>query len=215
MSLTAVLFSGHFLMSLVIYAMAIVAVELLVNKLHAAVSDVDVTAWMVEQAALPLARAAALALFLFTAYPILFGIDTAPPLGSILFFKEGRFSALVNLAFILSLLLPLLPLIGKQRAVILPLQGIAIAALLFHWTASSLGISHSYWPGGFNLVLIILLISIAAPVAHRITHRIGRGANQWTERAGFEELAFEGLLLFFQAPAILVYTLSLGTQLKI
>jgi hypothetical protein len=215
MSLTAVLFSSHFLMALVVYALAIIAVELLVNKLHTVVSDVDVTAWMIEQVVLPLARAAALALFLFAAYPVLFGIETAPALGSILFFKEGRFSALVNLAFILSLLLPLLPLIGKQRAVILPLQGIAIAALLFHWTASALGISHGYWPGGFNLLLIILLIGIAAPLAHRITHWFGRGANQWTERTGFEVLAFEGLLLFFQAPAILIYTLSLGAQLKI
>ena len=214
MSVTAVLFSGHFIIALSIYAVAIVAVEFLVNRLHSAVHDVDISAWMVESVALPLARAAALTLFIISAYPLLFGISTAPTLDAILFFREGRLTALVNLTFILSLLLPLLPVIGKRRSIILPLQGFAIATLLFHWMASFMGVPHDYWPGTVNLLLIIVLASVASPLAHHITHTIGKHADKLAEREGFDNLAFEGLLLFFQAPAILVYTLSLGNQLN-
>lgn len=213
MSVISVFFSGQFLTALILYAIAIIAAELLVKKLHAAVSDVGITEWMVEQVALPLARACALAIFIVSAYPILFGLTAAPPLGSILFSEEGRLVSMVNLAFILSLLLPLLPVIGSRRSLILPFQGVAIASLLFHWLASFKNVPHSYWPGISNILLVILIVLLVSPLAHFASQRFGTFVNRLTERAGFEQLAFEGLLLFLQAPALLVYTLSLGKQI--
>ena len=213
MSFISALVSGHFVVALSIYAVAIILVELLVKKLHAAVHDVDVTAWIIESITLPLARAAAITLFLITAYPVLFGLTTAPPLNEILFFREGRLTTLVNLTFILSLLLPLVPVIGKKRSIILPLQGVAISALMFHWMASYMGVAHSYWPGAFNLMLIVLFVAIASPLARQITYIVGQKADKLSDREGSGELIYEGLLLFLQAPAILIYTISLGKQL--
>ncbi len=214
MSVTAILLSKEITLALSVYCVCIVAVEVLVNRLHQGVTDIGITAWMVEHIALPLARAAVLSLFVLIAYPALFGLEAAPPLAQVLFAENGRLTALVNLAFVISLLLPLLPFGGRRQGLILPLQGIALSMLLFNWTATAIGIDdYSYWPGTANAVAVIAISLIAPQLAHHISHWLGAHVDRIATREGFEDLVFEGLLLFLQAPAIIVYSLSLGRQL--
>lgn len=212
-SLPAVLFSPHLLGALTLYGLLVMALEYFTARLHHAVREVAFTAWVVEHVLLPWSRVLALWVFLLLAYPLLFGLADAPPMPDLLWSRDGRVSTLVNTAFVLSLLLPLAPLLGNLKGLVLPLQAIAMAALLFHWLTLALGIKGvNYWPGGLATLTILLLAPLTQWLAHHVSHWLGGHLNRVQNREGFESLVYEGLLLFFQVPAVLVYTLALGRQ---
>jgi len=215
-SLLAVLFSPHLIGALILYGLLVMALEYFTARLHHAVREVGLTAWVVEHVLLPWSRVLALLLFLLLAYPLLFGLHSAPPMPDLLLARDGRVSLLVNTAFVLSLLLPLTPLLGNLKGLVLPVQAIAMAALLFHWLTQALGFVHvSYWPGGLAAVTILALAPLTQSLAHHAGHWLGSHINRAQNMEGFEGLAYEGLLLFFQVPAVLIYTLALGRQLRL
>jgi hypothetical protein len=213
--LLAILFSPRLLGALMLYGLLVMALEYFTARLHHAVQDVGLTAWMVEHVLLPWSRVLALLLFLVLAYPVLFGLHTAPPMPDLLWTRDGRVSTLINTAFVLSLLLPLAPLLGNLKGLVLPVQAIAMATLLFHWLALALNVAGvNYWPGGLAVLTILALAPITQSLAHHASHWLGGHLNRVNNREGFENLLYEGLLLFFQVPAVLIYTLALGRQLR-
>ncbi|MCG8433610.1 MAG: hypothetical protein MJA83_06240, partial [Gammaproteobacteria bacterium] len=126
---------------------------------------------------------------------------------------DGRpnwFSSMLNWAWIIMLLLPLLPVVGRLSAVILPIQAAALAALLFTWLAEFRGLQEfSYWPGG-SAVTSMLVIAITGHFAAAWTAGLLAGRS---DRADWHESIYDTVVLIFQAPAILIYTHSLGAQL--
>lgn len=213
--LLAALFSPQLLGALLLYGLLVMALEYFTARLHHAVREVGLTAWVVEHVLLPWGRVLVLLLFLMLAYPVIFGLHNAPPMPDLLWAHNGRVSTLVNTAFVLSLLLPLAPLLGNLQGLVLPVQAIAMATLLFHWLVLALGRNDvSYWPGWLTVLMIVVLAPLTRWAAQHSAHWLGDHLNRVNNREGFEKLAYEGLLLFFQVPAVLIYTLALGAQLR-
>lgn len=213
MSVTQALFSQQLLLATLLYLGAILLTEVTTARLHSAVEGVEPTAWVVVAILQPLLRAAALILFIITAYPTLFGHLDLPPVTDILFAGQGRMTTLVNITFLLSLLLPI---VLRVRGLVLPIQGALLSALLFNWATAHLVTPEIVlWPGLPVVAGITVMSYLAHLTATTISHTLGERLNRWLDREGVEQLLFDGLLLLFQTPAILLYTLTLGQQLPI
>lgn len=214
MSLATVLLSPQVLGAALLYAVLAILLEVLVLRLHRSVDEHIVVTWGVERVARPLARALAITLFVLAAYPALFGLSEAPSLGELLWSSQGRVNRLVNLAFLVSLLLPLVPVLGSRSALVLPVQGIAVATLMFHWVGAALPQrTVHYWPGWAAVCAVGGLALITPFLARTVARWLGERLDRYTVREGFGPVVYEGLVLLFQLPSILVYTLALGRQL--
>lgn len=213
MSVTGILFSPQLIAALMGYAILSMAGGLLSARIHARLDD-GVGLWLWMHLYAPMMRAAILMAFLLMAYPILFGLTDAPTVTLLLTGGDGRFGHLLGTVFLLSLVLPLVPAFAALPALVLPIQGIAGAALLFHWLTAATGATPvSYWPGGRVLLGVIALSWAAHWLAVRAAGAIEHIARQRFQVADLGELLIEGLLLFLQAPAIILYTMALGGQL--
>ncbi len=73
---------------------------------------------------------------------------------------------LINTLFVISVLLPLVPIVNRFLALILPLQAIAGSAIVYGWLANYSRIDYSLFPG-FKVLAIIILFSILAELAAR------------------------------------------------
>lgn len=176
-----------------------------------AMSEHGMTAWLSEYIYLPLGRVFAMLTFIALAYPALFGVRDAPGILELLRGGEHRVSHLVNLGFLLSLLVPLLPLFGRLPSLVLPIQALLAAAMLFHWLAQACGIEVALWPSWMAAVVIAVWLVLA----HRLA---ALGACLFTDHSRpdsieWERIWYETALLFFQIPAVLLYTVRLGQQL--
>ncbi|MDX1518817.1 MAG: hypothetical protein R3318_01760 [Gammaproteobacteria bacterium] len=198
---------------MIVYAVLIFAGLLLLDRLHHRLNHhfLQTVQDLVFE---PLYRAFVMVCFIFLSYPVLFGITDTVGIFTLLAAGEQRTSHLVNLVFITSLLLPLIPGPGKLIELVLPVQAILCCMMVFSWLAQHNGLQeYSYWPG----IPVILLIVLLALITHWLSVTLARHAGTWLDEAwnvtGFEELLGESIILFMQAPAILVYSLTLGRQL--
>ena len=174
-----------------------------------------VVPWLWEHLYLPLLRAGALVVFILVAYPALFGLAEAPAVGALLQGGAGRFSHLLGLVFLLSLLLPAVPVVGTP-ALALPVQGAAGSALVFRWLAEAAGLPQvSYWPGLPSLAAAAAIAYVAWRAARWAAAALDETGRRLWDVADAGEVAFQALLLFLQAPAVLVYSLGLGRQLGV
>lgn len=183
------------------------------QRFLASMAEHGLTAWLAEQIYLPLARIFSILVFIGLAYPALFGVREAPDIGQLLTGGQHRVSQLINLGFLLSLLLPLLPVIGRLTGLILPAQGLLAAAMLFGWLAQARGIDANLWPGWSTAGLILLWAVLGQRLAVWIAHQFG---DSWQPDSTSDDLSrvyYETAILFFQMPAILLYTVGLGEQL--
>ncbi len=207
--------SPSLLLALTAYTVVALLVEWLGRRLLVTVSDVESTHWLAEHLLIPAARALALVVFILLAYPTLFGLAEAPKLAELLAAGRGRITSLVNLSFVLSLLLPLLPVIGRLPALVLPIQGMAAASLLFHWLAATQP-SHwiDYWPNWPALGTLLAMAVAGHALARWLSATFAEALQKHYEKAGLEALIYRSLILTVQAPVILFYGLSLGRQLQ-
>jgi len=213
MSVTGILFSPQLIAAVIGYAFLSITGGLLSARVHARLDD-GVGLWLWMHLYAPMMRAAILMVFLLMAYPTLFGLTDAPTVAVLLAGGDGRFGHLLGIVFLLSLVLPLVPALAALPALVMPIQGIAGAALLFHWLTTATGApTVSYWPGGQVLLGIMALSWAAHWLAVRTAGAIEHMARQRLQIADLGELLIEGLLLFLQAPAIILYTMALGKQL--
>ena len=169
--------------------------------------------WLLEHFYAPVLRAGALLVFLLLAYPALFGLAQAPPVGTLLAGDPGRASLLLGVIFVTSLLLPLINLPGLAPALVLPAQGLAGAALLFSWLAQAHGAAPvSYWPSA-PVVVAIVIVALAS---HRLAAGVVALVGDLGVRRGVADadaVAHDAVLLILQVPAIVLYTGALGLQL--
>ncbi|MCU0936549.1 MAG: hypothetical protein MUF66_10905 [Gammaproteobacteria bacterium] len=173
----------------------------------------SVVVWLWEHFYLPLLRAAALAGFILLAYPGLFGVAEGPGVGALIADGHARVSHLLGVVFLLSLALPAVPVVGGP-ALALPVQGAAGSALVFHWLAEALGVpAVGYWPGTPALLGAAALAYGAWWAAGWAASALELTGRRLWNVADAGEVAYQALLLFLQAPALLVYSLGLGRQL--
>lgn len=216
MSPVDALLSPDVLLALLTLVIISIAGELIAVRLLNAVSDVPATEWIFAHFLLPAGRAFMLVVFILIAYPALFGLTAAPSIDLLLEAGPNRMTTLVNVIVILPvLLLPVIPVIGAMHAMVLPLQGIAASALLFHWLAQAYEKSDfSYWPGlsvvGVLVVLALLSHAAASWLADFISGQIERDLNI----SHTNEVVYNVVVSVFQIPVILVYTLALGASIQ-
>ena len=214
MSLAEILFSAQLIAAFLGYAALSVLEALASARLHA-YHENDAGCWLWQHVYAPLLRAATLLLFVLMAYPTLYGLAEAPTVTALLSAEEGRFGHILGIVFVLSLALPLMPVLGALPALMLPIQGVVAAALLFHWLATSLGAENvRLWPGGGITLGVVALSATAYWLAGhgaRLTEHMG---HRLFDIADLGEVAREALVLLFQAPAIVLYAMVLGSQLS-
>jgi hypothetical protein len=213
MSIFGIILSEKFLVALAIYGVLITIIFPLSNYIYHRLQN-SFLEWMWDHIAMPLIQAGMLMFFILLTYPVIFGLEYAPSISSLLSQDDLRINHLVNLLFIISLLFPVVPVIGKWNEMILPVQGIAGSMMIFSWMASSLGVTHySYWPG-WDVVLYCMILGVvthwfAILIAHLIGHKIDTSYNV----LGSGELFSRGLILLMQSPVILMFSAGLGKQL--
>jgi hypothetical protein len=98
--------------------------------------------------------------------------------------------------------------------IVLPIQGISAAALLFSWLSDYLHLNTSIPPEWEAAMLLLAWIVIGYMIAVKIAHYLGNHASQQFNFEDLEKLAYELIILCFQAPAILIYTLAIAKQIS-
>lgn len=194
------------LLALVLFLPLTVALLLLELRLQDAAAGSELQAWLADHLYLPLLRASALILFIFTAHPALFGLANAPGLGALLAAGHYRFDQLINLFLLVSLFLPLLPLVNRVAGITLALQGICAAALLASWLAAESAATLDYLPGPGQLLRIIAVLLAARLLAELL-------AREFLRRSAYREILVEAARMAAQLPAVIIYARYLGSQL--
>jgi hypothetical protein len=214
MSISEILFSREIILALLVYILGVLVIEFLFYYLMDQVEDQDPTVWMLQKIALPLLHVFELIIFIVLAYPLLFGHAALPPLSEVMQASSGQMSSIVNILFLLGLLLPYIPFIGRKNAIVLPVQAIAASIVIFTWVAIDLGVRDiNYWPGLLQIGIILVLALLSFMVAALLADRLGDWLDSLLEIHGSKLVLHRVTVLYFQLPVILIYTLSLGRQL--
>ncbi len=210
------LFDARVLVAMGIYA-ALIALELpLEYRLVRLCEDNPPALWFAEHLGAPLLRAACIVVFIYLAYPALFGLREAPTLTTLLAAHSGATSTLLGVAFLVALFAPIVPGLHRHPEFVLPVQGMLAAAVLFHWLTDWLHItSVSPWPGSDVIALICVGVWALHRLARRIGQTIGRTADAACETAGYEALAAYTLTMVAQLPIVLLYSRALAAQIAI
>jgi hypothetical protein len=190
--------------ALVVFLGAGLALFWLEERLHHVTRSGLARIW-VESFLLPLCRVFALMLLVLLAHPGLFGSVELPSLSAILFDVDGRFDHLISVLFLSGLLLPAIPGARKLAGLVLPLQGMAGVAMLFSWLAQALAVPVRLLPTPAQWLSLATLSAVAVLCAWLLT----RAVDDPTRRHDLYDL----LLLWLQAPVLLVYGRMLGNQL--
>lgn len=216
-----VLLSGPFILALIIHGFLVPvlllctlwALETLNNSARGHSWAIELNHWSTQHVWLPLARIAAIIIFIIMAYPIVFGLKSAPPIGELI--SSGRVNVLINTLFLISVFLPLIPGVGKMHSLVLPVQSLAAAQLVFSWLNQ-----HSYQsdisllPSLSAFGKIVIFVIAAHWLSYWLAQRIGELLDESFNVEGFPDLLFQSILLFLQAPFLLIYTVELGRQLN-
>ena len=214
MSLLESLFHPQLLLALALFAIISVLVEVVAYQLLSAVAEVAPSSWIMEHTIIPAARALALVTFILVAYPVLFGVESAPAVKELLAVERLRLSNLVNVIFLLSLLLPLIPVFSRWPALLLPIQGIAAATMVFRWWAATQPqVDIHFWPGWSTVLSLFVLAFITHEIAKQLSHHLEKKVDAIIDRHGSGRLIYRTVVMMLQVPVILLYTLSLGQQL--
>ncbi|MGK0298741.1 MAG: hypothetical protein ACI9XC_002364 [Gammaproteobacteria bacterium] len=213
MSIFEIILSQQFLVALLIYGILIAIIFPLSEHVYRRLQN-SVLEWMWDHIAMPLIQAGMLMFFVLLTYPVIFGIEHAPAISLLLSQDDLRINHLVNLLFIISLLFPLVPVVGNWNELILPVQGIAGSMMIFSWMVSSLGVTqYSYWPGWDVMLYCMVLGVITHWLAILVAHFIGNKIDKFYNVLGSGELFSRGLILLLQSPVILLFSAGLGRQL--
>lgn len=162
--------------------------------------------WLALHLYFPLIRATALLVFIFAAYPDLFGLAAAPSIPDLLTGGHYRFDQLINILLVISLMLPLIPMLNRITGVTLALQGMCATALIASWVAGDAGVAPDFLPDAW-LLLRIAAVLLAARLAGQLL------AKEFLHSARYRELLVESLRMLAQLPAVIMYAHFLGAQL--
>ena len=120
--------------------------------------------------------------------------------------------SLINIVFVISVLLPLVPVIGRFSAFILPLQAITASAVIYTWLSEAMSQQYSLIPDYGMLLLIIALSSIAAITAKWLDGYLGPVLNEKYHTMGWGLIIQRSVIMIFQLPILLVYTLNIASS---
>jgi hypothetical protein len=190
------------------YVIASLIVLRIEGYLLAATEQVPVTGWLADHVYVPLLRYLCVLVLLLVGYPAVFGLDEAPPLAEVLFAASGRVDTLINAGLMLSLLLPLVPLVNQVPGLILTAQAIFTSCLIFAWAAPGLGVAAPLFFMGWPLICGVAALNVMAYLMGRALLALYPHAQTRPASA----LLMDALRLLAGLPAVLLYALALGRQ---
>jgi len=215
MSIFQIVFSADFIFALGVYAITIMLALPSFDKIHKALGH-SMLQWPWDHIGMPLLRSALMLLFILLAYPIIFAITDAPSITELLDGNEKRVNYLINLLFLVTLLFPLIPVVGEWEELVLPAQAIAACMLLFSWLATELGVVNiQYWPGIDIVLYILVLAFVTYWMAIALSHYLGEFIDEKFNVTDAGNLISRAIVLFMQSPAILIFSAALGRQLAL
>lgn len=215
MSIIDIMLNGKVIFAILVFVLISVATEFAGQRILIVFEETPVSEYIFEKFLIPLARAVGLMIFILLSYPILFGITEAPPISQLLSTGSLRANTLMNVMFIVPLLFSLIPVIGSIPALILPVQGIAGASLVFSWMQGALKIENiQYVPDVITVLVIILLAIITHAAARWLSLQCSEFVNRTFNIDDGQKIAYRIVVVAAQMPVILVYTQGLGNQLS-
>ena len=214
-----VLLHPTLVMATITYTIMAISFEISYQHFLHKIEDVSITHWIAKHIGAPFFHVLLLVAFIYMSYPVLYGLDShnstgkaiLPTLTQLLNASSGQTMKLVNTLFIISVLLPLIPVINRFTALILPLQAMAGSAVLYGWLADFTCINYSIFPG-FDVLAMIIFFSLIAELAARgLAALSGINLNHEYKHSDMEKVIHKSVLLIFQVPVLLIYTLNIGS----
>jgi hypothetical protein len=201
-----VIFSVRFALSAIVFVSLSLLISWLGLWLERRLHDAPFNAWLAEHIGIPLLSALAMILFIAILYPALFPLDALPGFYELLISEKGRMNQLINWVFVLSLMIPMIPVIGPRVEIVLPLQGLVVLALVTNWIGKYLqDPAISLLPSGMDFLWMLIWGVIGARLAVIISEKLG---NQLDERLDLIHTAaylHPILALILQTPTMVIY----------
>lgn len=217
MSYFEVLFHPELVMAIFLYTILAISFEIAYQHVLHTTEEVAISHWIATYIGAPFIHVLLLVAFIYMSYPILYGLETynslgeqvLPSLSDLLNARSGQTMKLINIVFIVSVLLPLLPVINRFLAFILPVQAIAASMVLYGWLADYTGNQPHYFPG-FTILLLMILFSVLAELcAKALANLLGHQLNTKYHTHDMEKVIHKSALLVLQVPILLLYTLNI------
>ena len=164
----------------------------------------------------PLLRAAAVVVFVLLAYPGLFGVRSAPGIGTLLGSEEARISTMLGTLFFVGFIASIMPGPNRNLHLVLPIQGCIATAFVFFSFCTYLGVTTAtLWPG-IDVALTMLVLSYCGHRAGRILGiRSGDLVNRRFDVEDGHVVVQHMADSLAQVPVVLLFGLGLGRQIAI
>ncbi|MCK5647707.1 MAG: hypothetical protein KAI22_02400 [Gammaproteobacteria bacterium] len=217
MSYLDVLLHPTIVMATILYIIMAISFEIFYQNFLHKISAVSGSFWIAKHIGTPFFHILLLIAFIYMSYPVLYGLEShsmngeriLPSLTQVLNSKSGQTMKMINILFIISVLLPLIPVVNRFLALILPLQAMAGSAVLYGWLSQITGIEYSIFPGFKVMAMIVFFSFIAELLAKSIAAFLGVKLNTKYHTHDMGKVVHKSCLLIFQVPILLIYTLNI------
>ncbi len=218
MNFSDVLFHPTLIFATILYSVMAISFAITYQRFLHKIGPVSGSHWIAKHIGEPFIHVLLLVAFIYMTYPVLFGMEShnaagdriLPSLSNLLNATNAPTMKLINTLFIISVLLPLIPVVNHFIALILPLQAIAAGAILYGWLANYTGIEYALFPGYKVLAVIVLLSLLADLAAKALAQLFGQSFNEKYRTRDVQKIIHKSALLIFQVPVLLIYTLNLS-----
>ncbi len=219
MSFFDVLFHPTLLMATVFYTIMTISFEIIYQQFLYKTIEISSTHWIAKHIGTPFFHILLLIAFIYMSYPVLYGLNShnlageriLPSISSLLNATSGQTMAMVNTLFVISVILPLVPIFHRLLALILPLQAMAASAMLYTWLAQVAELEYSIIPDFKSIALIVFFSFIADRLAKFLAALLGEILKSQYHTHDMTKVIYKSALLIFQVPILLIYTLSLSS----
>lgn len=209
-----VLLNIDVLFAIAVFVVFALAEPFLEKYLHDALQSNPVFCFGWDNFFSPLLRSLAIVMFIYLAYPGLFGLNVAPTIGQLAASADASPSNLLGVMFLAGLLLPVIPVLNRHPEFVLPIQGALAAAYIFSWLTNHLHITTAYvWPANDILLLMILSSYLGHRLATAFGEQVGKKLDRHFNTSGLDAVSRHVIELLVQIPVILTYGYGLGRQL--
>jgi len=204
-----VVFSARFFLAAFVFVLLSLLISWLGIWLQEKLHDAPFNDWLAEHVGIPLLNVIAMILFIAILYPALFPQEVTPSFLTLLTSESGRMNQLVNWVFALSLMIPMIPVLGPRIEIVFPIQGIVIVGLITNWMSEYLEDPLiSLLPGGLDFLWMLIWGVIGARLAVTLSRAIGDyidGQYHLTHTGAF---IYPILALILQTPTLALYARS-------
>ena len=204
-----VVFSARFFLAAFVFVLLSLLISWLGIWLQEKLHDAPFNDWLAEHVGIPLLNVIAMILFIAILYPALFPQEATPSFLTLLASESGRMNQLVNWVFALSLMIPMIPVLGPRIEIVFPIQGIVIVGLITNWMSEYLEDPLiSLLPGGLDFLWMLIWGVIGARLAVTLSRAIGDyidGQYHLTHTGAF---IYPILALILQTPTLALYARS-------